>query len=133
MLTDYTEAVDEPHEANTVLRHASWGAPRCDGQLTAMIAGDRAVIVCGECGHIVVRVAAADLAATLHRMQNTRLTTMPHSSFGDDDLLRLPRSDVNMCCAGEARYDDGCDTMTRFWFAELVSPVRLYPDERSYR
>jgi hypothetical protein len=81
--------VDKSHEANSALLHASWGAPHCAGNLSTITSGARAEIVCVECGHVVVIVAVAELPANLHRMQNTRLTTMPHSSFGDDD-----------CCGG---------------------------------
>src|SRR5687767_935417 len=81
----YTEAENESRGAQTPLTHASWGAPHCAGSLSTINSGARTEIVCGESAHVVVRVAAADLPATLHRMENTRLTTMPHSSFGADD------------------------------------------------
>lgn len=75
----------EPRETSTDLPHTAWGAPHCAGNLSTITTDDRAEIICGECGHVVVRVPVADLPATLHRMENTRLTTLPHSSFGDDD------------------------------------------------
>jgi hypothetical protein len=64
--------VNDNRKIKTVLPHASWGAPHCAGNLSTITSGARAEIVCVECGHVVVRVAAAELPATLHRMENTR-------------------------------------------------------------
>ena len=38
-----------------------------------------------KCGYVVCSVSAAELQSTRTLMENTRITTIPHSSFGDPD------------------------------------------------
>jgi hypothetical protein len=85
VIRDYTWDVGEEDELKTAMAHASWGAPHCRGHLVGMIRGDEADIVCDECSHVVCSMAAADLQAILSQMEHTRLTTIPHSSFGDEE------------------------------------------------
>jgi hypothetical protein len=93
--------VDKAGEVKTSLAHASWGAPSCPGFLSAVTRGDEALIICGECDHVVYTTPAADLQQTLTRMENSRLTTMPHADFGDpeccgclDGIIRGDEADI---------------------------------------
>jgi hypothetical protein len=87
------------------------GSPSCPGYLNAVTARDEAQIICGECGGLAYVGPAASLEATLTRMRHTRLTTMPHQSFGAADccgcLNAVTRGDEADIICGE------CDALIR--------------------
>jgi hypothetical protein len=82
----------------TGLLHADWGAPHCSGSLTTVVHGDEAEVVCDACGRLSWTLPAAGLQQTIQRMLNTRLTTLPHSEFGDPECCG--------CLDGHVRGDE---------------------------
>ena len=79
----YTLRMDEGDQLGTSLPHVSWGAPHCRGNLNDITLGEHREIVCDECGHVVCRLAAADLRQPV--WSTPVLTTIPHSSLGATD------------------------------------------------
>ena len=97
------EPMDPTDGLLTELPHAAWGSPSCRGFLNAVKHGDSAQLVCGECGDLAYVGEASTLDATITRMKHTRLTTMPHASFGAPDccgcLNAVARGDeVDIIC-----------------------------------
>jgi hypothetical protein len=54
---------------NTIIPHADFGDEECCGCLVGIANGERAHIVCNECGSIIRTVPAADLQKTLNQME----------------------------------------------------------------
>ena len=55
----------------TTMPHSSFGDEDCCGRLEAFMRGDKADIICGECGALIRTVPAADLERTLTEMELT--------------------------------------------------------------
>jgi hypothetical protein len=74
-----------PGTIKTGLAHAVWGAPHCNGYINAIVRGETVELSCEECGTLSWTIPATELEQTITRMKNTRLTTLPHSEFGDPE------------------------------------------------
>ena len=72
-------------DEETGLADALWGGSGCPGYLKAITRAGESRIICAESGHLVWFGDAADLERTLARMRCTRITAMPHSSFGHEN------------------------------------------------
>jgi hypothetical protein len=105
------EPLDPTQGVLTDLPHSAWGSPSCLGYLSAITRGNEAQIICSECGGIAYVGPSARLDETINRMKCTRMTTIPHESFGAPEccgcLNAVTRGDQADIICGE------CDATIR--------------------
>jgi hypothetical protein len=59
-----------PRDAvETTMPHATFGEPECCGCLVGLTKGDRADIMCNECGTVILSIPAASLRRTLDGLE----------------------------------------------------------------